>query len=367
MSAVALAVALAMPSVPLCAAPLTPKAAFDLALQQTPELVRSRARVAEAKGAVKEAKGHLLPSLDLNVTASTSNDPLNVFGMKLQQRQATFNDFGAGQFLAGVDNPDIVNEEVHDLNYPGWYQNFQTELQLQVPIYNGGQVWGGVHRAEAMLAAARHGERLAQQKILFEVIRLFEGNRTAEGYRKAAAQGVEAAGSYLKLTEKLYAHGVVAETDVLQARVHLGDARLTEAEARKQQAVAMEGLRVLTGTGDNEPLVLAPGPGPRDRAPGRRRPTATGQAGGGGQPRAGCVPWGRRSRRHRRASPRPEPPIGPCQPGSVPGMERPAGRPGQLFGHRRPRPSVERPRFRPPRRRRGSGQRQGDREPGIAA
>jgi outer membrane protein len=222
MSAVALAVALAMPSATLRAAPLTPKAAFDLALRQTPELVRSRAQVAEAKG-------HLLPSLDLNVTASTSNDPLNVFGMKLQQRQATFNDFGAGQFLAGVDNPDIVNEEVHNLNYPGWYQNFQTELQLQVPIYNGGQVWGGVHRAEAMLAAARHGERLAQQKILFEVIRLFEGIRTAEGYRKAAAQGVEAATSYVKLIEKLHTHGVVAETDVLQARVHLGDARLTEA------------------------------------------------------------------------------------------------------------------------------------------
>ena len=307
MSAVALAAALAMPLATLRAAPLTPKAAFDLALQQTPELVRSRARVAEAKGAVKEAKGHLLPSLDLNVTASTSNDPLNVFGMKLQQRQATFNDFGAGQFLAGVDNPDIVNEEVHDLNYPGWYQNFQTELQLQVPIYNGGQVWGGVHRAEAMLAAARHGERLAQQKILFEVIRLFEGIRTAEGYRKAAAQGVEAAGSYLTLTEKLYAHGVVAETDVLQARVHLGDARLTEAEARKQQAVAMEGLRVLTGTGDNEPLVLAPGHVTLRQAEGdptswpNRRWKAT----------PGCVPWGRRSRRHRRASPRPEPPIGP--------------------------------------------------------
>jgi len=241
------------------AEPLTPATAVEMALRQTPELVQSRAQVAEARGAVREAKGHLLPKLSLGLTASSSDNPLNVFGMKVQQRQATFNDFGAGQFVAGMGDPTIVDQRSHNLDNPGWYQNYQTRFQVQVPIYNGGQIWGGVHRAEAMLEAARHGEVFARQKILFEVIRLFEGIRTAEGYGDAAAKGVKAATAYVDLTQKLYAQGVVDKTDVLRARVHLGDARLAAAEAEKQRAVAAEGLRVLTGLADSAPLNLAPG------------------------------------------------------------------------------------------------------------
>ncbi|EGQ61149.1 outer membrane efflux protein, partial [Acidithiobacillus sp. GGI-221] len=70
----------------------------DLALRQNPEMLVAHARQAEARGAVSEARGHLLPKLAASFSASQSNNALTVFGMKLSQRQATFNDFGAGQF-----------------------------------------------------------------------------------------------------------------------------------------------------------------------------------------------------------------------------------------------------------------------------
>lgn len=235
--------------------PLTPQSAFQMALHQTPQMVQSRAQVAEAQGAVKSAKGHLLPSLSMSVTASGTDNALNVFGMKLQQRNATFNDFGANEF--DPTNPSVLSVAPNNLNQPGWYRNYETKLQLNIPVYNGGQIHGGLRQARAMLDAARAGEVMAQQKLLFEVLRLYEGVRTADGYVNAGQQGIQAAQSYVDLTEKLYKRGVVAKTDVLQARIHLDDARLGLAEAQKQKALATTGLRIITGLPDAQPVQLS--------------------------------------------------------------------------------------------------------------
>ncbi|MEJ2346979.1 MAG: TolC family protein [Gammaproteobacteria bacterium] len=253
-TAAALALFAALPSARADDAPLTPMSAYRMALQQTPQMVQSRAQVAAAQGAVKSAKGHLLPSLTASITGSGTNDALNAFGMKLKQRQATFNDFGAGQFTG----PGALSVAPKNLNYPGWYHNYQTKLQLNIPIYNGGLVMGGLHQAEAMLKAARAGEAMAQQKLLFEVLRLYEGIRTADGYVNAAQQGIKAAQSYVDLTHKLLARGVVAKTDVLQANIHLDDARLALAEAQKRKALATAGLRIIAGIDDDRPVRLSP-------------------------------------------------------------------------------------------------------------
>lgn len=242
-------------STPHAAEPaLTPLTAFQMALKQTPQLVQSRARIAQAKGAVKSAKGYLLPNLSASLTASGSDNALNVFGMKLQQRKATFNDFGANQF--DITNPNVLSVAPTNLNNPGWYRNYETKLQLNIPVYNGGQILGGLHQAQAMLNAARAGQNLAKQKLLFEVLQLFEGLRTADGYVHAGQQGVQAAQSYVDLTQKLFKRGVVARTDVLQARIHLDDAKLGLAEADKRQALATTGLRIVTGLPEDKPIQL---------------------------------------------------------------------------------------------------------------
>lgn len=234
---------------------LTPAQAYTQALQQAPQMVQSRAQVAEAHGAVREARGHLLPTLNLSATVSGSDNPLNVLGMKLQQRRATFNDFGAGTFTG----PATLGIAPNNLNHPAWYRNYQTQAQLVVPVYNGGQTWAALHRAAAMLAAAMQGEVFARQRLLFEVIRLYVGVGTARDYQRAALKGRKAAQAYVTLARKLYQQGVVDKTDVLRAQVHLDDARLALAQARKQLAVSREGLHILLGVPAGRSLHLAPG------------------------------------------------------------------------------------------------------------
>lgn len=240
---------------------LTPIAAYHMALAQTPSMIEARAGVAEAHGALRQARGGLLPRLGLSFTASGSNNPLDVLGMKLQQQHATFNDFGAGSFLQGIQNNSstIVLSAPAELNQPGFYTNYQTRLQLSVPIYNGGRIWGGLHRAEALVDAARRGERRARQQLLFEVIRRYEKVRTAQAFIGVAAQALQAARANTALTEKLYRRGTVAKTDVLRADVQLHSARFGLMQARQHSRLAREGLRILIGLPARRALHLARG------------------------------------------------------------------------------------------------------------
>lgn len=243
-----------------CAAPppsvqLSFAEAWQAALKQTPEMLLSRARLAEAQGAVTAAYGHLLPNLQASYRVSGSDSGLNAFGMKLNQGRATFNDFGAGQFNPTVPASLFIAPD--NLNNPGWTSNYQTKLELQIPVYNGGKVRGYLAQARAYLNAARHGDELARQQLTLEVLKAYEGVRTAKAFVAVAAKAVVAAESYAELTDKLYARGVVARNDQLRARLNLSDVRLRQSEAATYLAKTWDRLRVLVGIEGEQPVAVA--------------------------------------------------------------------------------------------------------------
>ena len=80
------------------------------------------------------AKGSSYGKVDLTVQAMRSNDAGNVFGFKLQNREASFGDFGLSEFdMTGQTNPLIVEPKV--LNYPKARNYYQSKLtfRLQQP------------------------------------------------------------------------------------------------------------------------------------------------------------------------------------------------------------------------------------------
>lgn len=239
----------------ISADPLTFSQAWQAALAQTPQMLKARAQVAEAQGAVKAARGHLLPKLQASYTASGSDNGLNVFGMKLSQGKATFNDFGAGQF--NPQNPQSLFIAPANLNNPGWYRNYESKLQLQIPVFNGGKVWAFYHKAQAYLQAARMGDVAAKQQLLLQLLKAYEGVRTAKAFVEVAIKAEAAAKSYVDITNKLYARGVVSRNAQLRAELNYGDARLNLGKARAHLATAYEQLRILTGLPASKPIVVA--------------------------------------------------------------------------------------------------------------
>lgn len=235
-----------------------------LALQQNPTQAVSAADLAAAKASVREARGQTLPRLSASWTASRTDDPLSVFGAKLEQRQASFNDFGAGQF-----DPGDLNVEPRNLNYPGSYDNFRTRLQIDIPVYHGGALRARLAQARATAAAARSGDAAAAQQLAFQVLQAYEAVEASQAFVGVARKAEQAAAQYAHSTQMMFDRGVAIKSDLLTAQVHLEEAKLQVREARDRVATALEHYHLTLGlpidaSVDIGPLTSPPVPaGPR--------------------------------------------------------------------------------------------------------
>jgi len=240
------AVVFALLSAGAAAEKLEFKQCVDIALAQNPDLAISRAQIEQAQAAVAQAQGNKLPQVNLSLTASRSNDALNAFGMKLGQRGATFNDFGAGEFAT---NPFPASLDItpHNLNKPKAVNNFNSRIELLVPVYNGGMVQAYVDTAKAYVRAAQAGDEVARQQVTKHVLMAYQGVHTARAYIKLAEEARTAAEEYVRISEKLYRQGMVVKSDVLSAKVNLDDIKVKIVEARNAEASALNQLALLMG------------------------------------------------------------------------------------------------------------------------
>lgn len=224
----------------------------ETALAQNPDLAISRAQIEQAEAAVKQARGNQLPRLNLSMTATRSNDALNAFGMKLGQRNASFGDFGAGEFNPA--NPNVLAVTPHDLNHPKAVNNLNSRIELLAPIYNGGMVKSYIDTAKAHARAAQSGDELARAQLTKNLLMAYQGVHTARAYIKVTEEGRAAAEEYVRITEKLHKQGMLVKSDVLSAKVNLEDVKVKGIEARNAEKAALQQLALLMGKSLDEPL-----------------------------------------------------------------------------------------------------------------
>lgn len=235
---------------------------ISMALNQNPTLMASSARIEQAQAAIDRSKNSYLPKITTGITATRSNDPLNVFGMKLMQQNASFNDFGAADFM---QNQNLA-QKPDNLNKPGDYSNVNTRIQAEMPVYTGGQIDGYVRQAQHYLSAAQAGDQAARQQLMFMVYQAYEGVNTAKSFVEVADQAVKAAESFVKTSENLTNQGVLVKSELLTAKVHLANVQVQREQALNQQAVALEQLKVLMGMELDAPLVIGQAPAMSDVA-----------------------------------------------------------------------------------------------------
>jgi len=228
------------------------KTCVETALSQNPEMVVSQQRLAQAQYALKEANASRFPQVTASMTASQSNSALNVFGMKLNQRQASFADFGFSQFDS--INPNILKVQPDDLNNPGGHTDINTRLEILIPVWNGGKISGYQSQAKAMIQAAQKGEQAVQQFLTFNVYQAYEGVHTARAFVSVAEQAVKAAQAYVDTTANLVEQGVVVRSELLSANVHLSQAKTSFEQAKMQEQLALDSLKMLMATPDDEEI-----------------------------------------------------------------------------------------------------------------
>lgn len=229
--------------------------AVERALAQNPDILAATARINQAEAAVRQAGGSRLPKVTASLNLTRTDDALNAFGLKLSQRNATFNDFGAGEFNPA--NPGVLNVAPHNLNHPDPVNNFNPRLEVQLPVYTGGLIEGYSEQAKAYLRAAQQGDVMARQQVIFDVLRAYEAVHTARAYVSVAQQGRQTAESYVQTTEKLLKAGVAIKSDLLSAQVHLEDIKVQQTQAKNAERQAIDQLHLLLGMPLDSPLEVA--------------------------------------------------------------------------------------------------------------
>lgn len=240
--------------------PLRVDQAVQLALQRNARLRLAAADLAQADAGVARAGAAAAPSIELQAGATRSNDPLNVLGMKLSQRNATFSDFGASQFLQALDaggDPGALAPD--NLDHPAAADDFHTAVQAQWPLYTAGRVEGLREQAREQLAAARAGEVEARQRVVQEVVDSFDAVLSAQAFAGVARQAMQAAQGDYDTASSLLRAGVVVRSDVLSARLRLEGAQLSLAQAADAVQQAQDRLRVVLGLPQSQSLQLEGG------------------------------------------------------------------------------------------------------------
>lgn len=109
--------------------------ALELLKSQNLEIKGAQYDIESAIQEKNTASGNHWGKLDLIQDFARSDDAGNVFGFKLSSREANFGDFGFADF--DTTNPNILNVEPRDLNYPDTRNYFQSKLKYELPIFTG--------------------------------------------------------------------------------------------------------------------------------------------------------------------------------------------------------------------------------------
>jgi len=219
---------------PATASAITLKEAASLALQNNRQIEAQQMQAESAHAHAAEASAHLLPSVDARIAGARTDNPLNAFGTKLLQHRITAADF----------NPQLLNN-------PSAINNYQTEVALRMPIYQGGEIWASRRQTSAMAESADWQVENVRQQTILRLIDAFTGALEAKAMVDANEKALASARSHLHNVEAQLKRGFAIKSDVMDAEAHQLQAEVNLNQAQNALASAIDHLRLITGS-DND-------------------------------------------------------------------------------------------------------------------
>jgi outer membrane protein TolC len=172
-------------------------------------------------------------------------------GVVLAREAADRPNIGAG---AGYTRTNHVTEFVFPgptgiprVLYPDVPDNYDTRLQLQWPIYNGGRSDALERAARAEASAAAADSAAAQADLRLDVAQAFWSLVTARATIDVLDRGLTRVQAHLKDARERFNAGLTAPNEVSSAEAAESRQRMLLIEARNRQALASAALARLTG------------------------------------------------------------------------------------------------------------------------
>ena len=140
------------------------------------------------------------------------------------------------------------------LLYPDVPSNYQSRLELQWPIYNGGRTDALERAARADAAAASADVAVARADLRLEVARAFWAVVTARATVDVVEQGVARSQAHVTDVRQRFMAGLVPPNEIASAEAQESRARMLAIEARNQRDVSAADLARLVGLSPGQPL-----------------------------------------------------------------------------------------------------------------
>lgn len=172
------------------------------ALEFNAQLKQHTLNAEMAKAQSAEANATFLPQVEVSYNAMVTDNPLNAFGFKLNQRIVTQADF----------NPALLND-------PGASHDYSAQIKLMQPLLN----LDAIYMRSAARAAAKAkdlGARRMAEYTRFQVAQQYLQLDLAYKNVRVMKRAAKAADAFLKRAKAMHKEGLIQQSDLLQAKAY---------------------------------------------------------------------------------------------------------------------------------------------------
>jgi outer membrane protein TolC len=211
--------------------------AIKIAFEENHEIKAFRNSLLAQKEGVGIARSFLLPRLSFEERAARTNNPPQVFMMKLNQQRFGLTDF-----------------ELNNLNYPPATTDYQTMFSFEQPVF-AMKSFLGFSMAKLEHAAKSDEYLRKKEEIALAVTQAYFRVRTAREFLTVAETGLQDTKEHVRIAEVRYKNGVGIYADLLRSQTALTEAEQRQVRARKDFAVSQRWLGLLLGKSEDAGIV----------------------------------------------------------------------------------------------------------------
>jgi outer membrane protein len=226
----------------LAQSPAEPQGSLTVTLPQALErakannalLQAARADVKAKEGQFKQARSLYWPDLTFTENYSRTNNPVYVFMGKLTQANFTMMDF----YIPSLNNPEPLT-------------NWQSRVELTMPLFTSGKVSAANRATKMGVEAAQETSAFAESSVAKGVTQAFYGSLLAHQAVVTMEEAVKTAEAHQAQVEALYKQGLVLDSDLMRIKVFVADVRQQLAQRAADEQVARAYLAYAMGTGED--------------------------------------------------------------------------------------------------------------------
>jgi outer membrane protein TolC len=211
--------------------PLTIQDAIRQAWTGQSGLQAGDALVDRARAEAEALKALRMPTLTLGAGLTRTTEPMQVFGMRLDQ--------------ARIGQMDFLPER---LNHPDAITGGGATLAVTQPLYAGGRLDAAARAGAAMAGSEAGAQRFRRQQVALAVAQAYFGTQVAEQAQRFAEDTLRQAQETERFVGARVDQGLMLKSEGDRAKAFRAQSEAGLAEARARAASVRSALSLLTGT-----------------------------------------------------------------------------------------------------------------------